>query len=311
MGVPQGSVLGPLLFLVYINDLMNVNKCTIKMFADDTSVFLKGDDPVKLKHEAENCLVQLSDWFKSNQLVVNDNKTSYVVFTKKKCIPQILSEIKINNITIQRKNSVKYLGIILDTRLDFKEYITTQLSKNLVKIISAFKIIKKIIPKNNKMKLYHAYFHSKLNYGIEVYGSAANRYLKKVEILQHKALKILFNHEPLTPSNYLLKNYKILSVKDHHVLNIAKFVFKCRNNLIPSPFRNHYQDNLNSDYPNTRHRYLLKLQVRTEQGKTMIKYKGAKFWNTLMSETDSRLISQKLSLKQFIKYVKFALLKCY
>ena len=138
----------------------------------------------------------------------------------------------------------------MDARLDFKEYIT-QLTKKLIKIIGAFKIIKNFIPNNNKMKLYNAYFHSKLNYGIEVYGSCACRYLKKVDILQHKALKVLFKHEPLTSSLFLLNKYKVLSIKDHHNLNIAKFIFQCTRDKIPSSNK-FYENNMNSEYLNTK-----------------------------------------------------------
>ena len=311
MGVPQGSVLGPLLFLVYINDLAkSVSNCSIKMFADDTSVFLRGDDPKHLREQAERCLVNLSDWFKANKLVINDNKTTYVVFTKKKCIPDILSEIKLHDTIIQRKFFVKYLGIILDARLDFKEYIT-QLTKKLIKIIGAFKIIKNFIPNNNKMKLYNAYFHSKLNYGIEVYGSCACRYLKKVDILQHKALKVLFKHEPLTSSLFLLNKYKLLSIKDHHNLNIAKFIFQCTRDKIPSSNK-FYENNMNSEYPNTRNRDLLKLpQVRTEQGKCMIKYKGAKIFNTFISDTCSLFKNEEISLRKFVLHFKTKTLQSY
>ena len=150
-----------------------------------------------------------------------------------------------------------------------------------------------------------------MNYGIEVYGSCACRYLKKVDILQHKALKVLFKHEPLTSSLSLLNKYKELTIKDHHNLNIAKFIFQCTRDKIPSSNK-FYENNMNSEYPNTRNRDLLKLpQVRTEQGKCMIKYKGAKIFNTFISDTCSLFKNEEISLRKFVLHFKTKTLQSY
>ena len=76
------------------------------------------------------------------------------------------------------------------------------------------------------MQLYHAYFHSKISYGNEIHGTAAKRHLKRIEILQHKALKTLFNLDPLTSSTSLHNKFKVLTIKDHYALNIAKIVHR-------------------------------------------------------------------------------------
>jgi len=103
------------------------------------------------------------------------------------------------------------------------------------------------------MEIYYAYFHSKINYGIEVYGVNAKKYLKRKEVLQHKALKILFDLDPLTTSLYLYKKYNVLSVIDQYTLNTAKLIHKYANKRLPDLFHAYFCYN-STNYPNTRHR---------------------------------------------------------
>ena len=126
------------------------------------------------------------------------------------------------------------------------------------------------------MQLFHAYFHSKISYGIEMYSTAAKRHLKRIEILQHKALKTLFNLDPLTSSTSLHNKYKVLTIKDHYALNMAKIVHQYKMKVLPHIYENYFQELTDNNYPNTRNRMKLKLpRARIEQGKKMTKYQGA------------------------------------
>ena len=310
LGVPQGSVLGPLLFLIYVNDLPKATTCNIKMFADDTSIFINGKDADKLKEQAEICLNDITKWFHANKLIVNNDKTNYVVFSKK-CIPEELDKLKFTNITITRKNNTKYLGMILDSKLTFNEHIK-QMSKSLIKIISAFNVLKNKIPNNLKLQLYYAYFHSKINYAIEIYGAAANKYINKIDILQHRAIKILFKLDFMTPTAYLLKTYRILSLKDHYKINVAKFVYNKKTaSRVPIFLENYFCELNLSNYPNTRNKDKMKLpQIRTEQGKSMIKYQGACVWNELISKNRHFTLGE-YSKKCFIKTIKNIMIEEY
>ena len=283
LGVPQGSVLGPLLFLVYINDLQNVSTGTINMFADDTCIFTSGKDYRKLKDETEKSLSLVSQWFQANNMMINENKTIYLVFRGKKPVPDILKNIKLNDKTINCSNKAKYLGIILDDKLLFNEHIKN-LCQNLLKAISSFKVIKNWIPNGEKMKLYYAYFHSKINYGIEIYGMAHKKYVRRIERLQHRALKTLFNLDPMTPSSQLRIKYSILEIKDHFSVNVAKFVYKFHKKQLPTLF-NDYFLNAGETYPNTRGKLNLKLPpIKTDIMKKSIKYQGACTWNNLTNK---------------------------
>ena len=120
-GVPQGSVLGPLLFLIYVNDIVNCNPHgNIRLFADDTYVFIESNQINDLYNKAENVLKYLDRWFRANKLTLNIDKTNFIIFTtpdrrKKLNIPNTLN---FNNITINRTDQAKYLGLILDEDLN-------------------------------------------------------------------------------------------------------------------------------------------------------------------------------------------------
>ena len=117
-GVPQGSVLGPLLFLLYITDLSNVCKCTMPLFfADDTNLFINGSNINELESLLNSELAEIAKWLKVNKLSLNINKTHYMIFaTKRKIIPGIV--INIEGHIINEVDSTKFLGIYLDNKLN-------------------------------------------------------------------------------------------------------------------------------------------------------------------------------------------------
>ena len=185
-GVPQGSVLGPLFFLVFVNDMQNCTTANLRLFADDTNIFISHKDPKLLKREAETCINNITKWLAANRLLLSKEKTNFSIFMPpNKMIPDILNTLKVNGKTIHRSISCKYLGVELDDKLQFRKHID-QLSTDLTRIISAFRIIKNWVPNKHKLKLYYAYFHSKMQYGIEIYGSSPAKYIRKIETFSIK-----------------------------------------------------------------------------------------------------------------------------
>ena len=123
-GVPQGSVLGPLLFLIYINDVPNCTYEKLRLFADDANCFIIHKDPIILKQKAISTITNINEWLTANKLLISLPKTCYTIFSaQNKSIPENLKSTKIGQTVIKRTASTKYIGIILDEKLDWHEHI--------------------------------------------------------------------------------------------------------------------------------------------------------------------------------------------
>ncbi len=308
-GVPQGSVLGPLLFLIYINDISNAidpeNK--VRLFADDNNIFISKESPNQLKEAMINAFKNIFAWFNANKLTVNLDKTCYTIFKRKRQkIPEILNNISIDNITIKRVRSTKYLGVTLDENLSWNEH-TEILSKTLMKIANSFKLIKNHVPTKNKMPLYFAYIFSRIQYGIEVFGNTTQKNLKKIQKQQNRAVKILFNKDYFTPTKKLHHDLNMLQIRDIYKLYLLKFTYKHQNDALPKIFDNFFTLSTDTHPYKTRQERNLRIvhDKNSYHGKT-IKQKANKLWNSLDHNTKS-----SLTLKNFTKKVKTQFIDLY
>jgi hypothetical protein len=301
-------VLGPLLFLIYINDISNCtdSDCLNRLFADDASAFIAKRNAQELKDSMTRILKQLFEWFSANKLTVNLSKTCFIIFrSNSKKNPDFLSNLKIDDITINRVKSAKHLGVTLDENLNWHDHIS-EINSSLVKISNSFKIIQHQIPTKNKILFYNAYILSKIQYGIEVYGTAACSALKKVQTQQNRALKILYSKDFYTPTKLLHKELNILLVEDIYRLSVSKFVYKHQNDLLPSIFDKFFTQNTTIYSYNTRQsRGLYANHPKRKSGEKRIKYQGTILWNSIPEQT------RYLSIKTFTKKVKQGFLCMY
>ena len=122
-GIPQGSTLGPLLFLLYINDLPLATKFNVKLFADDTNLTMCGNSLDELQNNVNLELTNVINWMRNNRLSINFAKTEYMIVTKKKLDKHLKFEIKIDNHVTSKKECIKYLDVLIDNNLDWKHHI--------------------------------------------------------------------------------------------------------------------------------------------------------------------------------------------
>ena len=203
-GVPQGSVLVPLFFALYINDMYrSVGSDVVRLFADDNVLFLQGNDLIKLIADITVKFNNLYDWCISNKLPISSEKTQLMVFhTPDKPMPNNLSEIDTMRMKIKRVNIIKYLGVIFDEKLKWNNYID-YICDSLIKYYGIFNHLKHKATKLIARELYYAFIYSKIKCGIEVYGAASTTNMEKLQIMQNKLIKLILKLDMRTSTYYL------------------------------------------------------------------------------------------------------------
>ena len=239
-GVPQGSVAGPLLFLIYINDLSNATDLFTILFADDTTLQITSDDPEFATFKLNLELEKASDWFAANLLTLNAKKTKYMVFKRQSCHLH-LGQLYIDGEAISRvgesctEKSFKFLGHHLDENLTWN-YHVNHVHKKLVSANFALSRSKAFLPARVLKTIYRSLFESHLHFGSIVWGCARSQSLHKLEVQQKKAIRHIKNLRYNAHTGDHFKQLEYLQIRDLISFNQAIFARKYSNGKLPSSF---------------------------------------------------------------------------
>ena len=225
IGIPQGTILGPLLFIVFIDDLLRKDiNGSIIAYADDTGLIIYGKNWKDLEKYAGIVLNDIACWLNVNGLTLNTDKTNYVIFSN-----NIIKRPNNFKIIIHKSDnckdncdckpiicvdSTKYLGVIVDKNMKWHEQIDWT-TKRLRYLIYVFANLKKILNINSLLTIYYALFDSIATYGIIAWGGAYKTALKSLQAIQNKILKIIFAVKANEIINVYINN-RILNIKQNY-----------------------------------------------------------------------------------------------
>ena len=304
VGVPQGSVLGPLLFLIYINDMPSVlvNGASVVQYADDTTLYFSAARIDDLSNELTVNLCKIKTWFDSNYLSLNITKTYFTIFTNK-TIPQDIS-INLNGQKIEYSPNPTFLGITLDQKLTFNRHINHIKSKVSRSIGILWKV--NYLPGDVLKRLYYTLIYPYFLYCLLAWGSASKTMINLLFMKQKKIVRIISKSNYLDSSNPIFKELSILKLEDLFKLYCTEFMFKTLHENRYDFFRDKIESfQINLPY-NTRNTQLRLPIVRLNRSKQNIVYQGISMWNKIPNYIKSSKTSSS-----FKKNLKINIIETY
>ena len=271
IGVPQGSILGPLLFLIYVNNLPKFSSTMqTQLFADDTIVFNTGTDINMLIDSTNNELIKLNDWTLAHKLTIHPDKTKLLVVSNRISASSNLS-IQFLNTETHQTNCCKYLGILLDNKLSFKDhikYINGKISRHTGILYK----IRGNLPMKARLDYYYAFIYPYLSYNIIIWGSTFETHLQPL-ITQHKrTIRTITGAGFRDHTEPLFSRLKLLKLQDIYYFHLGTYMFRARSRGEFATQTNIQTRRLNDALP-TRH-----LLAITQHA---VSSTGPNFWNTL------------------------------
>lgn len=302
--MPQGSVLGPLLFIMYINDVKTaIGSCELNLFADDTVIFFGSKDPKEALQKIKEGILQINKWLKIKKLKLNIQKTKMMIISNKKNLNLDEFNVEIEGESIERVQQFKYLGVQIDAKLNFKGHIDYVISK-IAKKHGIFSRLRGKLPFWSKIFLYKTLIAPHIDYCSSILFLASETQLKRLQRLQNKQMRFILQCSKYTPSRIMLEALQWLSIKERIIFNVLTIIYKITKNLLPEYLRTIIVSG--NDIHEHRTRQINDLRVVPFSMTTTqrsIYYKGIRIFNSLPEDVKlARTISEfKRGCVQWIK----------
>ena len=326
-GVPQGSILGPLLFLIYINDLANCTSLFTLLFADDTSFLISGknlNEVIKLLNVE---LKKICYWFRTNELSLHPGKTKFMIFTKNESninFDELNIVLNNNNVDENDENNIiklsyvnsnseipaiKFLGVHIDPKLNFKHHIGAIHSK-VSRSLFAINSVKHFIDKRALKTLYNSLVHSHFLYCIPIWGCASKSSFKKLELLQKKAIRTISLSKYNAHTVPIFKKIEILPIKEQAILSSLLIMYDYVHQKLPYSFDQLWRKNNARANRVLRNANLFDIPyVRLESQKNFPISSFPRLWNEIIipnTEQNDDNVEQNFTFREIMSRKQFA-----
>ena len=275
IGIPQGTVLGPLLFITYMNSLteLTIEGGRIVSYADDTVVIFRGSSWESVKNATKIGIANIMLWLETFKLTLNIEKTKYMAFSLTSASRPNYKSICLTeaDVEITEVNNIRYLGVVVDNHLRWGDHIS-KVSNNIRKLIYKFYNLREILSKQLLIVIYKTLVESLIRYGLPVWGGLYNNNLKQLNVVQNYILKIIYKKNRMYPTS-LLYTSDIFDVRSLYILSVCRFVHR----------NSHIQAYVNHSY-RTRKRenqHLILPNSKTSRNQRSLHYLAPRLYNTL------------------------------
>ena len=309
-GVPQGSVLGPLLFLIFINDIPHASELATWLFADDTSLVASASNLPLLQSIMNTEVEKVQEWLLANKLSVHYVKKSQYMLVNSNLNNRVDDnnfELKMGNHILARTKTYLYLGLLVDEKLSWANHIEG-ICKKLSQIAAVIYKTRTLLTTEALMLVYHALVGSKLRYGLICWATASQYLLDKVNVAHNKIITYMTFSKRCSRMWPLFSELKVLPLDILIQIEHAKTMYKFEHNMLPQVFENYFQKpshHHNTRFATTNNNYAMN-RITTAKDKSMLKFIGPRVWVNIPLQFKSAS-----SLKIFINLYRSYLIDNY